>query len=260
MKMKTRNLIAAALVAAAAGSVANAATYNWNWTRPSGSVGYLNDSGGTFKSVNASFDSVAQRLVWNVTFSDRVTNGYFLAINNGPNPKGHAGELGLLYLDTRTPSAPKTTVYAYNGQNASNSWLDGNGVTGGNQTADLIHSSLDTTFVENVQVQDVGATDRQINLTIRTNVINGHNPMYPGPMGASEWTGMAFDNLLGLWFHPMRNLNASYDSAGRLTNWGGTQGWFDGSNFTTTSVPLPTAAGAGMLAMGALALRRRRNG
>lgn len=241
--MIRQHMLAVAALAAVAGA-AQAAEYEWNWSTPSTPI--TNNSGGIFESIHASYSSDTNQFVWNVVFSNQVTKGYTLAVNDGPNPKGHAGELGLLYVDFSNAATRKVTAYAYNGANTNRSWTDGNGAVSGNQAADFIQGSNLPGWY-NLSVNDTSDGKRRVNLSLDASTINAHNPLYPGPNGPSEWTGLAFDNQIGLWMHTYTGLSAGYFSNGRICGWDTSgEGWFDGSNFQTVLVPLPPAAWAGI--------------
>jgi hypothetical protein len=253
--MLAKSVITAVGAFAMATSMAAAAQFNWSWNAPGGGV---NNAGGTFESINASFDTDTNRFVWDVVFSNQVTRGYTLAVNNGPNPKGHAGELALIHFDATNLNAAKVSVYAYNGQNAINSWSDGNGAVAGNQAPDVIHSTADTSFINAATVTDAGGKRRFL-LDIDATAINAHTPMYPG--GANDWTGVEFGNLIGLWFHTFTGLSTTYGQQGQLCGWDYQgHGWFDASNISTVIVPLPAGAWmglAGLVGVGVIARKRR---
>jgi hypothetical protein len=250
------SIFTVAAIAAFAGA-AHAAEFTWNWTPAQG--GFTNNAAGVFESISASFNSTNNRLVWNIVFSNQVTDGYTLALNNGPNPKGHAGELALIYFDYSSGSV-EMNAFAYNGVNASNSWQDGNGNAAGNQAADLIHGKNDTSWYT-ASVVDTADGKRRFNLSIDATTINNHVPLYPGPGGPSEWYGIGFGESLGLWLHTYDSLSTNYFANGALGQWdSGAEGWFDGSNFPAVLVPLPSAAWAGLagLAVAGVVARRRK--
>lgn len=252
MSIGLRAHAAIAACLAAAGS-AGAASYNWNWNV--GDPGSPNNNGGVIESIQASFNSNTKHFTWNVLFSNQVTTGYTLAVNDGPNPKGHGGELALIYLDASSQANVKVTAYAYNGKNTFTSWKDGDGDLAGNQAPDKILSKSDNGWILNAQSQDIGSK-RLISLTIDASIINGHSPDYGV---ASDWTGIAFGQKIGLWFHPMTGVSAAYGQDGFLTAWSRqSEGWFDASNRGTTIVPMPSAALMGAAGLVLVGGRRRR--
>lgn len=261
MSMRCLSGVGAAIVVGLGlASSASAGTYAWNWQVGDIGTSGMSTNGGAIESIYASFNTTTKQLTWNATFSNQIARGYTLAVSKGPNPKGHAGELALLYFDAESLSSPKLTVYAYNGQNLQNSWRDGNGNVGGNQTPDLIKGKNDTSYILNIEAKNVG-TKRQFNLTIDTSAINSHTPLYPS--GDDDWTGAQWAQKLGLWFHPVKGLDAGYNSNGSLKKWDITgQGWLDLADCDTDNmqvVPLPTAgAMASAALLGVAGIRRRR--
>lgn len=249
---------------------ANASVFQWDWERGDpGSYG-INDNGGRFGSVSATYDSNTNVLDWSVTFTNDVTEGFTLALNNGPNPKGHAGELALIYVDASAAVDPARggdadvmlTAYAYNGKNSNNSYRDGDGNTGGNQTPDIIMDATQRNdWVLDASVVDINGS-RTISFKVDASMINDHSPMYPDPTlppnadPKDGWFGLGFGEQLGLWMHPYRDFDAAYDQqTGAIASLGtGGEGWFDGRDFTTT----PTPGAAALLGMSGLAMMRRR--
>jgi len=250
-------MLSAAAVAMIAGA-ANAEIYSWNHT-VTGADG-TNNSAGIFESIQAEFDTVTNRFVWNATFSNQTTRGYTLAVSPGPNPKGHAAELALLYFDASNLGAPKVTAYAYNGQNAVNSWQDGNPFQSGNQAGDLIHGANDTSWIQDASVVDA-AGKRTFRLTIDATTIQNHLPAYTQNSAANDWTGLAFGPNLGLWMHTFTGLQTGYNADGTLCGWdyNGNQGWFDGNNYgNIVLVPLPAPAMMGLAGLGLVGFVARR--
>jgi hypothetical protein len=237
---------------AAVCSVASADVYSWSWQ--AGDTGVSNN-GGVMEQIDMSFNTHSNQLNFDVTFSDQVSDGYTLAVSPGANPKGHAGELALLYFDASDMGDVRVNAFAYNGQNNQTSYYDGS-PDSGTQAPDKLVSSLNAI---DAATMTASASDnngkRTFSLSLDASVINGHTPANPGPNGPSEWTGVAFESLMGIWFHPFKDLQTSYGQDGYLTDWSGRQGWLDGSGFQTT-VPAP-ATGASLLAL-AFAGRRRR--
>ncbi|MFN0133267.1 MAG: hypothetical protein ACKVW3_12175 [Phycisphaerales bacterium] len=247
-----------------AGSVASATTYSWNFTagQPGGNYA-INNTGGTFQTVQSTYNNATQRLTFSVTFTNQITKGFTLALNNGPNPNGLAGELALLYFDATNVASPKITAYGYNGANLQTSWTDGNGGVAGNQTPDRIISTGAAGFTNSASVVDASGK-RTMTFDINVAAINAFSPTYTA---GNPWKGIKFDNKVGIWMHPVKSLASAYGSSGAtngfLTNWNigsGNEGFFDGTNFdTTSSIPLPPAAWAGLIGLaGAFVVARRR--
>jgi len=262
--MVFKSLAIAASLTLAAG--ASATVFQWNWTsaQGAGAGGAISNAAGTFESIQASYNDVSKELVWNATFSDQQTRAYTLAINNGPNPKGKAGELALIYFDADlNPSTPRVSVFGYNGANAANSYLDGDGLVGGNQATVKVHKNATAAAEANdwlkvASMQDVGSK-RIFSLTIDASVINGFVNPYSAQYNV-PWTGAAFAEKLGLWFHTYKNIDTGYDGNGYLNKWtANTTGYFDGSNFSTLlAVPMPSAVGMGLVGLAAVGYIKRR--
>lgn len=275
------NMLSASRLAAAAGVVAlssasaQAVMYGWNYAKDQpGSYG-RNDTGGTIESINSSFDNSNNRLTFDVLFSGAnnttvplVTNGFWLVLDNGPNPKTHTGELAIFYFDASrvfagTAALPTLTAYEYNGANANTSWRDGNGdgVTDG---GDLIKGAYEaSSFINSATAgtQVIGAqTYRRLQFDINASAIISHLPMFT--TAGQSWVGTGFDSHLGIWFHPAQIFNASYETAGgghrgaitALST--GSEGWLDGADFVTYRIPAPGSAA--LLGLGGLLAARRR--
>lgn len=247
-------MMAGVVALAGAASGASATLYAWDWAPGDPGDYGVNDAAGEFLSMSTSYDDVSGVWRWDVTFADQITDGYTLAVSPGENPKGSSGELALLYFDN-SGASPVVTVYAYNGQNTQLSWADGSEASG-IQAPDKIASSLGlgAGAILDASVVD-GAGTRTFSVTMDAASIGSHSPLWPGPGGAGDWTGLEYGDELGVWLHPVTGLFADYGTDGFLNNWDAqAQGWFDGRRFST--VPAPGAAG--LLALGGLVAGRRR--
>ncbi len=239
-----------AIAALAVGMAATAAsadpTYSFQYNDgDSGSFG-RNDNGGAFESISSTFHPATNRLTFEVVFSNTVTEGFTLAINNGSNPKGHANEMALFYFDAADQNDVNMTAYVYSGQNNANSY----------QTQALIEGLDDTGWINSLSASDNGG-ERTLAFDVdATGIIDYSNH--------ADWTGAQFTDAFGIWLHPFRTFNVNYDTA-EGSNKGGInsflrsgQGWFDGSDFGVTVIPLPTGAAMAGLGLAGLASRRRR--
>lgn len=233
--------VASVIVMALAGS-AFAAPYEWNFAGEA-----HNNVAGTITSAKMKFNSNTQMFSWDVTFGDGVakgTDGYTLAVSPGPNPKGHAFELALIYFDATDMNNVAVSVYRYNGENNANSFSN---------PGDLLASNLGgpfTSAIVNATASD-NAGARTFSVAIDATSINS---AYGAPANP-EWTGVAFGEKMGLWFHPAAGLTTAYDGE-ELTKWTRQKdGWLDGSDFST--VPAP-ASSLLALSLAGLAARRRR--
>ena len=194
-------------------------TYTFSKDNPPGS-----DGGGDIKNVTTSYNAGSNEFSFSLKVDD-ISQGFTLALNGGPNPKGHEGEMALLYFDASGPD-PVVSVYAYNGQNTQTSWQDGS-KAGGIQAADhILNSTANADLFSNITVTDDGAGNKIFSFTMDATMIQNHDPAY-GPDG--DWTGVAFGDEIGLWLHPVKGLSTSYDGDGHLTQWSGAQGYYDTS-------------------------------
>ena len=204
-------------------------TYTFTKTDPAGS-----DAGGDIKNVETSFNEDTGEFTFEMVIANpygRITEGFTLALNNGPNPKGHGGELALFYFDASN-GAPVVSVYAYNGMNTQTSWKDGD-AAGGIQAPDQIASSLATDSPFTSITATIDANGNHVyTFSMDATGVNNFNPTYGN---AADWTGMAFDDALGIWLHPSADMVTRYDDDGYLTQWDTcATGYYDTSNETTT--------------------------
>ncbi len=256
-----RTIAISSVLAATAATCANAEVF-YQYTRNQPSNQW-------YSSIVTEFAPTTNRFKWEFTSGTQV-NGYWLVLSPGPNPKGHAGELAIIYFDAKALTAnssitPTVTIYNYNGLNNASSWNDGT-PSAGVQTPDRIWSSLnasDAASVMQLSATDTG-TSRRFVFEFDATAIQTHAPLYPNPNG-DDWTGLAFGAKLGTWFHPMSGMTTSYGtdpSAANfnfLTSFGYVQQQsFDTTNLTTQLVPTPGAVA--LLGLAGLAGARRRRG
>ncbi|MEM9384426.1 MAG: PEP-CTERM sorting domain-containing protein [Pseudomonadota bacterium] len=203
--------------------------------------GTFGGSGGSFSSITATYNEISEQVSWRVDSGIRNGSqmaGAWLVLNDGPNPKtADVNELAIFYMDFVND---RLAVYAYNGQNNANSWFNP-AVYLGDYSANLIDDGITQGF------------------SLDATAINDPNPAVPND--GDGWRGVGFGASIGVWFHPVWDLDALYDANGQITQWDfDRQSWLDFSNRQTrVSEPGQLALfGIGLLGLGAL--RRRRNG
>jgi len=199
------------------GGGAGGSTYTWKWQPGDypGSVA-LSNLAGTWDKVAASYTPTLQRLVWEVTFADQISDAITVVVNNGPNPTGIGGVYVMFYFDATDSADPRLTAYVYNGRPDRTSWRDGDPDTPGDQPGDLIASSLtDSGFIHELSVTDI-AGKRIFRFDIDVGAINAHVPLWPNL--SIPYHGAGFDGGIAMWLASFDQLTTSY-SAGRLTQW-----------------------------------------
>lgn len=229
--MKTQIMKIAALGTLLAASASASATVLYDYNRTGGTFG--GQSGLSYDSVNATYNEETEEFSFTVDYAGDTADGGWLVVSPGANPKNSDSELGIAFFDADSGAA---WIYAYNSQNNSSSWQDG----------DLLGYFDDAyTTIGDVATLAFDATSVQTGLE----------------------SGFAFGPDIGIWFHPSANLEVAGDEEG-LTQFTPRQnGWLDTSydgncdnpgTGCVTQVPEPSTLLLLGIGAGTMALRRRR--
>jgi hypothetical protein len=181
--------------------------------------------------IATTFDNANQRFTWETSLAaDANVDGFWLVVNNGPNPKNaDVNELAIMYGDLKTNTL---STYVYNGQNNANSIINP---------------------VILLQTDNLTTTAGGFSLDISTALINSWMPLN------LDYTGIAFDDKLGIWFHYSTGSEFSFDHLGNITGYDfAKQGHYDKSHLTTTNVSAPSLIALFGLAFAGLTMVRRK--
>ncbi|MEM9122293.1 MAG: PEP-CTERM sorting domain-containing protein [Pseudomonadota bacterium] len=212
---------------------ASAPLFEYNIAFPGGSEG-----AGDISSFYTAYDSVNETLSLNFTVQPAGTNpladSFWIATSPGPNPKGQLQELALVYGDT---TSGDVWVYEYNGFNGNTSFANP-----GNLLA-YFDNALSTVNTTSGRTISFDALD-----------MSAVQSFYTDP----DWTGVAFGEDIGIWFHPSFTAGSIIGDAGGIEAYEiVSQSWYDTAN-RTTDVPEPAPlALIAFASAGLIALRRR---
>jgi hypothetical protein len=189
------------------------AIYTYNAQGAAGNAGGALSA--AYGGLNLMYTPALNNLRITSSFTNNVPDAYWLAVSPGPNPKGNATELAVIYVDMR---ANRYAAYNYNGVNGSDSYIGGTLLASGATNAIRIGNNY--SFALNVN-------------SINNGALNAN----------AGWTGTEFTDQAGVWYHFFDgsitfNNNGSVQSLNALS-----QGWSDIANRGTTTTCVNALAG-----------------
>lgn len=196
------------------------------------------NTGGAFgndaiDNISTTFNDDTQRFTWEATVADAADHidGFWLVVNNGPNPKSSdVNELAIMYGDL---TSGVLSTYVYNGQNNANSISNPNIL---------------------LQTDHLSTSGNSFSFDISTAAINSWSTAATSP----DYTGVSFAEQIGIWFHFTSGSHFDFNGNGDITGYSfGAQGWYDVANLPT-QVSAPSAIALFGLAFAGLTLVRRK--
>ncbi|MEM7016577.1 MAG: PEP-CTERM sorting domain-containing protein [Pseudomonadota bacterium] len=218
MSFIRKSLIAAGLALGLSSVAVAGPIYSYEDSTGGGTLG--NGGAGKLKEVTTSFDTNTDMFSWSYTIGKKMgmhSDGFWLVVTDGPNPKQHDNEYAILYGDVDNN---RLSVYEYNGQNSSNSW----------NTPGRLLATYDGAM--NVSMM---SGKRTVDFSIDVSAVNnpGHPNLSPAVTPA-DWRGVQLGESLGVWFHPSVNTGVSYNADNEITGFNySKQGWYDFGNRET---------------------------
>ena len=204
-------------------------------------------------SFLATYNENTQLLNLDVEFDRNTDNpdGFWLVINDGPNPSLVQNEHAIFYFDAGATGSANVTAYSYNGDQSFDSYVN---------PGQLLSSSL-TSSELNGEATYLGDTSI-FSLTADVSIINDA-ANFPQFGLDEDWKGAKFGENAGIWFHPVTYEDGpqpTYNSDGGLESFPITStafsGWIDIGNAPT--VPEPSSILLAFTTLAFFSTRRKR--
>lgn len=165
--------------------------------------------------ISTAFDTDTNRFSWSSTLTrnaenNRLADGGWLVISEGPDPRAQTKEYAIFYLDSQSN---KVSAYDYSSIHRSHSW---------GSTAFLGETTLNTVEKGN---------QRTFSFDFDMTSINSRTDLGP------DWKGTTFADEVGIWFHSLDGLRTGYHEDGSLAKFSyQAEGRYD-ANYRPTSSP-----------------------
>ena len=184
------------------------------------------------ESIESTYNTSSNQFTWDVVFNDdaRGIDGFWLVVNNGPNPKrSNVNELAIMYGDM---DSGILTTYAYNGRNSSNSYLNPGTL---------------------LQTDTFTADSDGLSIDIDVSTINA----WASP--DQDYSGIQYDEKVGIWFHISKNSNFNYGQTGLLEKYSyAAQGYYDENNLSAAEVSEPGAVALLLFGLAGMGVYKKR--
>jgi len=225
---------------------AAATTFNFKGTDVGG-----NPTVGEYRVISADFNTNSNLFSWSSTLArnarnNRLADGGWLVISDGPDPRPFSQEYVIFYLDGNNG---KVSAYDYSNTHRSHSWGS-------------------TTFLGSAPLTSTTTADgeqRTLDFSFDMSAINSRTDF------GADLKGTQFTDKIGIWFHGLDGLQASYLESEELSQFSyKAQGWYDASSKETialashppTSQDIPEPgmiAALGVVAVAAFKLKWQKN-
>jgi hypothetical protein len=192
----------------------------------------VNDSAGIIQALTGSYETGDAVLSWSATFKEQpdenpwhTTEGYWLVLSDGPMPLSLGDQTVQFFFDA-SGDEPVLTGYVYNGAGNASSFMDGSSAPGVQPPQRIFTSQGGGFPIRDLTVERQGPVTT-MRFAMDASVINDYMPTG----SPSTWEGVGFTETIGVWMHPLTNIESAYDGDGYLEQFDYDRaGWWDGED------------------------------